>query len=183
MRLLSACATCSGRTPIPTMYPMIHFLPGSASTTFNCQGAWIGRSVLNTAFKALCAFTWRNCVTRVGNSRRCCTRLRIKSVTCPARSGRASIFAAATASWIARLIPTPPAGDIVRGIADAKQSRKMPSPEPVDLHRQQFNLIPFFARWANRWGVSTSLSWESGSGTLNRPWAVSGASGQRPRRF
>ena len=26
-------------------------------------------------------------LTRVGNSRRCCTRLRIKLVTCPARSG------------------------------------------------------------------------------------------------
>ena len=112
MRILSASATCSGRTPTPTTYPMIHFLPGNASTTFNCRGAWIGPSVLNTAFKALCAFTWRNCVTRVGDSRRCCTRFRIRSVTCPAQSGTDNIFAAATASWIARLIPTPPAGDI-----------------------------------------------------------------------
>ncbi len=112
MRIFSASATCSGRTPSPTTYPMFHLLPGNASTTFNCQGAWIGPSVLNTAFKALCAFTWRNCVTRVGNSRRICTRLRIKSVTYPPRSGAANTFAAATASWIARLIPTPPAGDI-----------------------------------------------------------------------
>jgi hypothetical protein len=32
----------------------------------------------------------------------------------------------------------------VSGIADAEQARKMPSTEPVDLHRQQFNLIPIF---------------------------------------
>src|ERR1700680_1352911 len=52
------------------------------------------------------------CVTRVGHWRRCCTRARSSSVTAPRRSGSARILAAATASCTARLMPTPPTGDI-----------------------------------------------------------------------
>ncbi len=40
------------------------------------------------------------------------TRARWSSVTVPARSGSARMLAAAPTSWTARLIPTPPIGDI-----------------------------------------------------------------------
>src|SRR5665213_2012293 len=32
----------------------------------------------------------------------------------------------------------------MRGVADAEQARKMPFPQPVDLHREQFDPIPAF---------------------------------------
>src|ERR1700733_8226536 len=35
-------------------------------------------------------------------------------------------------------------GHGMRSVADTEQARKMPFPQPVDLHRQQFNLIPAF---------------------------------------
>jgi len=38
MRILSASATCSGRTPTPTTYPMIHFLPGQRIDDFQLPG-------------------------------------------------------------------------------------------------------------------------------------------------
>ena len=32
----------------------------------------------------------------------------------------------------------------MRSVADAQQARKMPLPQPVDLHREQLDLIPAF---------------------------------------
>ena len=49
---------------------------------------------------------------RVGKRRRRSTRARSSVVTRPARSGSASRLAAATASCTARLMPTPPIGDM-----------------------------------------------------------------------
>src|SRR5919107_1432477 len=46
------------------------------------------------------------------HARRRCTNLRCRTPTLPSSRGLASAFAAATASWIARLIPTPPTGDM-----------------------------------------------------------------------
>ena len=57
---------------------------------------------------AICA----RCVTRTGHSRRCCTAARSALVSRRSRSGAANRLAVATASWIARLMPTPPTGDI-----------------------------------------------------------------------
>ena len=59
-----------------------------------------------------CTSTCSRWVTRVGNSRRRCTAARSASVRRPSRKGTASRLAAATASWIARLMPTPPTGDM-----------------------------------------------------------------------
>jgi hypothetical protein len=49
---------------------------------------------------------------RIGTSRRSCTALKCRDPTLSPSNGLASAFAAATASWIARFIPTPPTGDI-----------------------------------------------------------------------
>jgi len=51
-------------------------------------------------------------ISRVGRVRRRCTASKSASVSLPLRSGTARMLAAATASWIARLMPTPPIGDI-----------------------------------------------------------------------
>ena len=56
--------------------------------------------------------TCTRCVMRVGHSRRRCTARRSSSVAPPSRSRGTRMLAVATASWIARLIPTPPTGDI-----------------------------------------------------------------------
>ena len=53
-----------------------------------------------------------HCVARVGKSRRRSTAARSSSATARASSGAASRLAAATASCTARLMPTPPIGDI-----------------------------------------------------------------------
>ena len=47
-----------------------------------------------------------------GTSRRCCTRARSKVDSVPFFSGFHRMLAAATASWMARLMPTPPTGDM-----------------------------------------------------------------------
>src|SRR5215207_9600290 len=58
------------------------------------------------------ARAWSPWMTRIGRSRRRCTAFRCRGSTLSSRSGPESAFAAATASWIARFIPTPPTGDI-----------------------------------------------------------------------
>ncbi len=55
---------------------------------------------------------WKAWVTTVGSRRRRATRARPRSSSVPSLSGRARRLPAATASWMARLIPTPPTGDI-----------------------------------------------------------------------
>ena len=57
---------------------------------------------------AFCA-AW---MTRVGNIRRSCTLASSGSTSSPRASGPARAFAAATASWTARLMPIPPIGDM-----------------------------------------------------------------------
>jgi hypothetical protein len=65
------------------------------------------------------------------------------SETVPCRRDAASMLAAATAPWIARLIPTPAdRRHRMRCIADAEQSWPMPDLEPVDRDRQQFDVVP-----------------------------------------
>ena len=75
-------------------------------------------------------------MTRVGNMRRSCTWSSSGSTSSPRASGPARTFAAATASWIARLMPI--AADRrhrVRGIADREQPRFRPGRQPVQLDR------------------------------------------------
>ncbi len=55
---------------------------------------------------------WSAWVISVGHCRRFCTLRKSSSVTLPSRSGWARILAVATASWTARLMPTPPMGDM-----------------------------------------------------------------------
>ena len=107
-----AAFTCSGRTPTPITRPMTRWIPGICTATFNCQGAFAGPGFREISSKFLCASACNPCVTRVGNSRRIWTDARSASVTRCSRNGSASSLAAATASWIARLMPTPPTGDI-----------------------------------------------------------------------
>ena len=78
---------------------------------------------------AICA----RCVTRVGHSRRRCTAARSAFVSRRSRSGAANRLAAATASWIARLIPTPPIGDIACALSPmhSRPGRHQRS-QPVD---------------------------------------------------
>src|SRR5215218_56588 len=59
-----------------------------------------------------CATDWKACIMRVGNSRLSCTALRSRERIRPFFSGPVRIFAAATASAMARLMPTPPTGDM-----------------------------------------------------------------------
>src|SRR6185369_8073039 len=83
-----------------------------------------------------CASFWNSWMTRVGSIRRSCTLRSRGSTFSPAASGPASAFAAATASWIARLMPTPPMGDI----ADRHQSATVPAGEAVELYRQKVEI-------------------------------------------
>jgi len=55
--------------------------------------------------------------TKVSRRRRPSTEARSASVDRPSRSGRAKILAAATASRTARLMPTPPMGDMVCAVS------------------------------------------------------------------
>ncbi len=108
-----APAMCSGRKPFPTSRPTRSFTPGMLHRDLQLPRRLRGTGILEY-FRAspLWAWTCKNWVARVGNSRRHWTRASIASVTCPARSPPVKRFAVATASWIARLMPTPPAGDM-----------------------------------------------------------------------
>src|SRR5262249_4429087 len=61
-------------------------------------------------------------MTRVGNIRRSCTLRKSSSCTVPSLSGRQRMFAAATASCTARLMPTPPTGDIACAASPMQRS-------------------------------------------------------------
>jgi hypothetical protein len=53
------------------------------------------------------------------------------------------MLAVATASWIARLMPTPPIGDMVCAASPMhRKSRSGPLREPVDSDRQQADILP-----------------------------------------
>ena len=67
---------------------------------------------------------WSPWIARVGISRRRCTALRCQGSTVPCRSGPASAFAAATASWTARLIPTPPTGAPFVRLSQAREQER-----------------------------------------------------------
>ena len=61
----------------------------------------------------------------------------------PAAIGPARMLAAATASWIARLMPTPPIGDMAWAASPiASRPGPMPAGQPVERDRQQFDLVP-----------------------------------------
>ena len=70
------------------------------------------------------ARVWNPWITRIGTSRRRCTALRCRSSTLPSRSGPANAFAAATASWTARLIPTPPTGAPFVRLSQAREQER-----------------------------------------------------------
>lgn len=61
---------------------------------------------------ARCTVRWIACTTRTGNIRRACTFASSGSGSRPVAIAAARMLAAATASWMARLIPTPPTGDM-----------------------------------------------------------------------
>ena len=107
-------STCSGRIPTPTSRagsrPSSPWRPRTVRSRGGARRPFCRPSVGEMTRR--CARSCSHWVTRVGHSRRRCTRRRCSVVRRPSRSGIQSRFAAATASWIARLIPTPPTGDI-----------------------------------------------------------------------
>src|SRR5437773_2300482 len=114
--------TCSGRTPRPMSRPGRRRSRGKRASSRTAGGGRRGRRRCSTRRTIrFWTSTWTRWVTRVGHSRRRCTRARSSALTRPSRSGAASRLAAATASWIARLMPTPPTGDIA-GAASPRQS-------------------------------------------------------------
>ena len=80
---------------------------------------------------------------RVGHSRRFCTSSRSATETGPSLNFSASRFAVATASCSARLIPTPPAGDIAWALSPMQSSpSRHHLPQTIDLHGKQFDFFP-----------------------------------------
>jgi hypothetical protein len=72
------------------------------------------------------------CRITAGRCRRCWTRARSAAVSRCSRSGADSSRAAATASWMARLIPTPPTGDMAWAASPRHSSPSVvPAPQPV----------------------------------------------------
>src|SRR5438067_5342183 len=104
---------CSGRNPIPNIRPGIRRSLGYLSTSFSkAGGATVSRDSNIGSSTFLCRNTCTRCVTFAALSRRVCTAFRSLIFTVCVRNFAASRFAVATASWIAKLIPTPPTGDI-----------------------------------------------------------------------
>ena len=65
------------------------------------------------------------------------------TATRPPRNRGPRMRAAATASWIARLMPTPPTGDIACAASPMQQQPgPVPAPQPVDPHRRAASRRP-----------------------------------------
>ncbi len=103
---------CSGRGPRPMKRA------GSCRRNGNhfSNRTTNGNDCLSPDARPVTTRRWINAcipwITRVGHSRRSCTLSRSATETGPLCSFSASRFAVATASCKARLIPTPPAGDM-----------------------------------------------------------------------
>ena len=111
----SAAAAASGPWPRPSTTPNRAALPSRSTARPRSPDVYslgMGRPALAHSIARSCRNSWIACVTRVGNSRRFCTRARSSSLMRPFRRGSHNRFAAATASCTARLMPTPPIGDI-----------------------------------------------------------------------
>ena len=86
---------------------------GTCRTTNRATGGTVGRLPANKGTKtARWRIRWTVCRTMVGIRRRRSTAARSRSWTVPRSSAGARRSAAATASWMARLMPTPPTGDM-----------------------------------------------------------------------
>src|SRR3954465_4055936 len=80
---------------------------------------------------------------RPGNSRRRWMLWRSSVVPALRRRGSARRLAAATASWTARLIPTPPTGDIACAASpNAQETGPPPLLQAVARDRQKLHVIP-----------------------------------------
>ena len=90
-----------------------------------------------------CTMTWMRCITRIGKLRRFCTRRGASPLDRSARaSGSARMFAAATASCTARLMPTPPTGDIACAASPMQRSPgRCHCAQPIDRHGQQLDVV------------------------------------------
>ena len=104
---------CSGRKPTAINRAGIRRSAGHRRRILNnqgsCSGCWLPSTLRIALF---CSATCICCVAFVGNARRRCTASTSSSDGAPRRSASPKRFAVATASWIARLIPTPPIGDM-----------------------------------------------------------------------
>ena len=82
-------------------------------------------------------------ISAVGHHRRSCTRRRTATGTGPpVRSAGARIRAAATASCTARLMPTPPTGDIACAASPMQQQPVgVPAAQPVQPHVEQLHVV------------------------------------------
>ena len=149
------------RTPWPISQPGMRRSSGKRSSSrIGSGGARAGCGARDDRRRAgsrapSSAPTW---ISRVGNSRRVCTWAAAGRRRLPRASGAASRLAAATASWIARLMPMPPTGLIAcaaspiasrpgrchrsagraRPTAGARSSQLGPAPRPrSQLGRQR----------------------------------------------
>src|SRR6185312_6272362 len=107
---MTARSTCSGRKPTPTIRAGMPCKTGRYRCTKRTSPGSLGSCELRStgSMTRFCTPIWKACVARVGKLRRCWTLLRSSSAGMPRRSGPTSRLAAAMASWMARLIPTPP---------------------------------------------------------------------------
>src|SRR5438034_2023161 len=144
--------TCSGRTPRPMSRPGRRRSRGKRASSRTAGGGRRGRRRRSTRRTIrFWTSTWTRWVTRVGHSRRRCTRARSSALTRPSRSGAASRLAAATASWIARLMPTPPTGDIACG-ASPRQS----TPGPNQRARRSTRTVSSFTSSQSRSALASA---------------------------
>ena len=116
---------------------------GSAAST----NGGFGRSLLDSAGDSslFCTITCMRWITRIGNSRRCCTAARCSFVTASARAAARPDIGGGH-RVLHREIDADAADRRhgVRGVADAEQARPMPLPQPVDRHRQQLDVVEAF---------------------------------------
>src|SRR5581483_5489352 len=107
----SGVRMCSRRMPRPTRRAGRRRNTGNHCKSLTGNGT-PGRSVLASArLKTLFWIcTCSNWIKRIGTERRRCIASSSAALTVPAASRAASAFAAATSSWMARLMPTPPTG-------------------------------------------------------------------------
>ena len=137
--------TCSGRNPSPIIRAEIRRRNGTNANSRIGNGGEnlspVGKGAPDDSILNLRAAIVASCesATRAAAG----PGWRSSVVSRPARRGAVSRFAVATASWTARLIPTPPTGDMACAASPMQSSPgPIPLPQSVDLHGQELDRLP-----------------------------------------
>ena len=151
--------TRSRLMPRPMSRPGIRRSSGKRSSIRTMHGARRERRAAEQAADdRSCAVIWPAWMIRVGSSRRSWTLCSSASTCSPRAIGPARMLAAATASWIARLMPIPPIGDMAWAASPiASRPGRCQRVSRSSFDRQQMEIVDRSSQFAREVDIRKRL--------------------------